>query len=168
MKRKRVLVIGHRSPDSDSVCSAIGYAYFKNILDNTQVYVPCAAGTLNPETESILERFGLEPPVLVASVAATVADMDLNRPTSISPRDSILDAANLVKEKRIRSLPVADEDGRLLGIVDTQHLAVFFAERLDIEGLSISPVQLHLLISALQGKVLANTGRVTMLGGTCS
>ncbi|ACA58906.1 putative manganese-dependent inorganic diphosphatase [Candidatus Desulforudis audaxviator] len=165
MKRKRVLVVGHRSPDSDSVCAAIGYAYFKNILDDTQVYVPCAAGSLNPETEYILERFGLEPPVQVASVAATVADMDLNRPISISPRDSILDAANLIKEKRIRSLPVVDEDGRLLGIVDTLHLAVFFAERLDIEGLSVSPVQLHLLISALQGKVLANTGRVTTLGG---
>jgi manganese-dependent inorganic pyrophosphatase len=165
VKRKRVLVIGHNSPDSDSVCAAIGYAYFKNILDSSQIYVSCMAGPPNPETEYILERFGLEPPLQVASVAATVADLDLDRPISISPRDSILDAANIIKEKRIRSLPVVDENGQLLGIVDTQHLAVFFAEQLDIESLSITPVQLHLLISALQGKVLANTGRMTMLGG---
>ncbi|MBE0466942.1 MAG: putative manganese-dependent inorganic diphosphatase [Candidatus Desulforudis sp.] len=165
MKRKRVLVIGHRSPDSDSVCSAIGYAYLKNILDDSQVYVPCVAGPLNQETAYILERFGLEPPVRVDTVAATVADMDLHRPISVSPRDSILDATQLIKDKHIRSLPVVDDDGRLSGIVDTLNLAGFFAERQDIEGLSMSPVQLNLLISALQGKVLANTGRVTTLGG---
>lgn len=165
MKRRRVLVIGHRSPDSDSVCAAIGYAYLKNILDDSQVYVPCVAGLLNQETTCILEQFGLEPPVRVDSVAATVADMDLHRPISVSPRDSILDATQLIKDKHIRSLPVVDDDGRLAGIVDTLNLAGFFAERQDIEGLSMSPVQLNLLISALQGKVLANTGRLTTLGG---
>ncbi len=56
MKSNRVLVIGHRSPDSDSVCAAIGYAYFKNLLDEANLYVPCAAGPLNHETAYILER----------------------------------------------------------------------------------------------------------------
>ncbi|RJX20114.1 MAG: putative manganese-dependent inorganic diphosphatase [Desulforudis sp.] len=165
MKSNRVLVIGHRSPDSDSVCAAIGYAYFKNLLDEANLYVPCAAGPLNHETAYILENFGLEPPVRIDSVAATVADMNLNKPISVSPGNSILDITHQIREKHIRSLPVVDADNRLLGIVDTLDLAVFYAERLEIEGMSANPVQLSLLISALQGKVLANTGKVTTLSG---
>lgn len=62
MKKKRVLVIGHRAPDSDTVCSAIGYAYLKNHLDKSQLYVPCRAGALNEETALVLERYNLETP----------------------------------------------------------------------------------------------------------
>jgi manganese-dependent inorganic pyrophosphatase len=165
MKRNRVLVIGHRSPDSDCVCSAIGYAYFKNILDEAQLYVACATGPLNQETSYILERFGLEPPVRVESVDATVADMHLSKPISVSPEHPILDATHLIRDKHLRSLPVVDTDNKLLGIVDALNLAVFYAKRPDIEGLSESPVQLSLLVSTLQGKVLANTGKVTALSG---
>ncbi|MEW6726361.1 MAG: putative manganese-dependent inorganic diphosphatase [Bacillota bacterium] len=165
MKNSRVLVIGHRSPDSDSVCAAIGYAYFKNLLDETHLYVPCATGPLNQETAFILERFGLEPPMRIDSVAATVADMDLSKPISVSPEDSLLDVAHLIRNRNIRSLPVVDTDNRLLGIVHSLDLALFFAERIEIEGLFVSPVQLSLLVSALQGKVLANTGKVSALSG---
>jgi manganese-dependent inorganic pyrophosphatase len=165
MRKDRVLVVGHRTPDSDSVCAAIGYAYFKNLLDESQLYVPCAAGPLNQETQYILERFGLEPPVRLDSVAATVADMQYSKPIAVSPDHSILHVTHLIKNKHLRSIPVVDADNKLLGVIDTLHLAVLYAERLEIEGLAASPVQLSLLVSVLQGKVLANTGKVTALSG---
>jgi len=62
MKKKRVLVIGHRAPDSDAFCSAIGHAYFKNHLDKSRLYGPCLAGALNEETALVLERYNLETP----------------------------------------------------------------------------------------------------------
>ena len=165
MSRERVLVIGHRSPDSDAVCAAIGYAYFKNMVDRSRLYVACAAGPLNPETSYIVERFGLEPPVQVESVAATVADMTLSRPITLSPGHSILDAIRLIREKHLYSLPVVDAENRLVGVIDAPNLAAFHAQQLDIEALSESPVQLSLLVSALNGRILANPGKVSTLAG---
>lgn len=165
MKKKRVLVTGHRTPDSDSVCSAIGYAYFKNHLDKTKLYVPCRAGALNEETSFVLERFNLETPVRVDSVVATVEDMDIEKPTSVSPGHTMMDIAHLIKNRNIQSFPVVDTENRLLGIVDKMDLAGHYVERLEIENLSDTPIDLSHLISALRGKILANTGKTKLLQG---
>lgn len=165
MKRKRVLVIGHRVPDSDSVCSAIGYSYFKNHLDKTRLYVPCRAGALNEETTFILKRFNLEIPLNIDTVVATVEDMDLKKPISVSPGQTIMDVAHLVKDKNIQSFPVVDPENRLIGIIDRMHLSVHYVEQLEAESLLATPIDLDLLISVLQGKVFANTGKVRALSG---
>jgi manganese-dependent inorganic pyrophosphatase len=165
MKKKRVLVIGHRAPDSDAVCSAIGYAYFKNHLDKTQLYVPCRAGALNEETTFILERFGSEIPLRVDSVAATVEDMDIEKPVSVSPEQTMMDIGHLIKDRNIQSFPVVDRENRLIGIVDKMDLAVHYVERLEIENLSATPIDLKHLTSALHGKIMANTGKMKSLQG---
>ena len=165
MKKKRVLVIGHRAPDSDSVCSAIGYAYFKNHLDKSRLYVPCRAGALNEETTFILERFSLETPLRVDSVAATVEDMDIEKPISVSPEQTIMDIGYLIKDRNIQSFPVVDTENRLIGIVDKMDLAIHYVERLEMESLSAIPIDLNLLMSALHGKILANTGKKRSLQG---
>ena len=165
MKKKRVLVIGHRAPDSDAVCSAIGYAYFKNYLDKTRLYVPCRAGTLNEETTFILERFNLETPVRIDSVVATVEDMDIEKPVSVSPEQTMMDIGYLIKDRNIQSFPVVDAENRLLGIVDKMDLAVHYVERLEMENLSAIPIDLSHLMSALHGKIQANTGKMKQLSG---
>ena len=165
MKKKRVLVIGHRAPDSDAVCSAIGYAYFKNHLDKTRLYVPCRAGTLNEETTFILERFNLETPVRIDSVVATVEDMDIEKPVSVSPEQTMMDVGYLIKDRNIQSFPVVDAENRLLGIVDKLDLVVHYVERLEMENLSAIPIELSHLMSALQGKIQANTGKMKQLSG---
>ncbi len=165
MKKKRILVIGHRAPDSDAVCSAIGYAYFKNHLDKSRLYVPCRAGALNEETSFILERFNLEIPLRVDSVAATVEDMDIEKPISVSPEHTMMDIGYLIKDRNIQSFPVVDTENRLLGIVDKMDLAVHYVERLEIENLSANPTDLSHFMSALHGKILANTGKTKSLQG---
>ena len=165
MKKKRVLVIGHRAPDSDAVCSAIGYAYFKNHIDKTRLYVPCRAGALNEETSFVLERFNLETPLRVDSVAATVEDMDIKKPISVSPEQTMMNIGYLIKDRNIQSFPVVDTENRLIGIVDKMDLAVHYVERLEIENLSAIPVDLSHLMSALRGKILANTGKMKALQG---
>lgn len=165
MKKKRVLVIGHSTPDSDAVCSAIGYAYFKNHLDKTRLYVPCRAGALNEETAFVLERFNLETPLRVDSVAATVEDMDIEKPISVSPEHTMMDIGYLIKDRNIQSFPVVDGQNRLLGIVDKMDLAVYYVERLEMENLSAIPIGLSPLMSALHGKILANTGKIKSLQG---
>ena len=165
MKKKRVVVIGHRAPDTDAVFSAIGYAYFKNHLDKTRLYIPCRAGALNEETAFVLERFNLVTPMRVHSVAATVEDMDIERPISVLPEQTMMDIANLIKDRNTQSFPVVDTENRLLGIVDKMDLAVHYVERLEIEHLSAIPIDLNHLVPALHGKILANTGKIKSLSG---
>jgi len=165
MKKNRVLVIGHRAPDSDSVCSAIGYAYFKNHLDKKRLYIPCRAGALNEETSFVLERFNLETPIRVDSVVATVEDMDIKKSISVLPEHTMIDIAHLIKNRNIQSFPVVDRENRLLGIVDKIDLAVHYVEQLEIENLSDTPIDLSHLMSVLSGKILANTGKMKLLQG---
>lgn len=58
---KSVFVIGHRNPDTDSICSAICYAHLKQILTG-QEHIACRAGQINPETKFVLDHFKVEPP----------------------------------------------------------------------------------------------------------
>jgi len=162
---KRVLVVGHKNPDSDSVCSAIGYAYFKNLIDKTKLYIPCMAGAINKEIKYILERFDIETPMVIDSVVATVNDMDLKGPITASPEDCIRDIGRLIRKKNIRSLPVIDSGGRLLGIVGKEQLSEHYIERVEIEDLSVTPIDLNVLLSALDGRILANTGKVELVTG---
>jgi len=74
---KRVFVIGHRNPDSDSICAAIAYAYFKNTVDKKYLYIPARAGALLKETQFILDYFKVETPILITNLSSTVSDLNL-------------------------------------------------------------------------------------------
>jgi manganese-dependent inorganic pyrophosphatase len=162
---KRVFIIGHKNPDSDSVCSAIGYAYLKNVLDKKYLYVPARAGDLNNETEFVLERFEIESPMEIESLAATVRDMQLKRPIVASPNDAIRDAASLMKGKNIRTVPVVDVSKKLVGIVGLKDIAEYYIDHLGFGDLSTTPVDLNILISTLNGQVIANPGRIEKITG---
>jgi len=162
---KQVFIIGHKNPDSDSVCAAIGYAYLKNVLDKTYLYVPARAGDLNNETEFVLKRFEIESPMEIESLAATVSDMPLKKTIVASPNDSIRDAASLMKEKNIRTVPVVDVSKKLVGIVGLKDIAEYYIDHLGFGDLSTTPVDLNILISTLNGQVIANPGRVEKVTG---
>ena len=72
----KVYVIGHKNPDTDSVCAAVGYAYLKNALSKGTVYEPKKAGALNAETRYVLERFGVEEPETVTNVGTQLTDIE--------------------------------------------------------------------------------------------
>ncbi len=65
----KIYIIGHKSPDLDSVAAAISYARFKNTRENTDKYVPAIAGEINKETRFVLEKFDFEVPEKLNSVA---------------------------------------------------------------------------------------------------
>ena len=163
--QKQVFVIGHITPDSDSVCSAIGYAYFKNVLDKQYLYVPARAGSLNSETKFVLERFKIESPMEIESLAATVSDMDLKDPIVASLNNSIRDAATLIREKNIRTVPVVDSDKKLLGLIGLKDIAEYYIGNLGRKDLSTTPIDLNILVSTLNGKVIVNPNKIESLKG---
>src|SRR5512134_815751 len=140
--KKIVYVIGHKNPDTDSVCSAIGYSHFKNVTDKRFLFVPARAGNINEETRFVLERFGVPGPIEMESIAATVSDLPMNKPITVRERDSVQALAQLMKDTGVRSLPVVDDTGRVSGIVGLKDIARHYMESAGFSDLSQAPISL--------------------------
>ena len=83
LKERKILVVGHKNPDTDSICSAIAYAEFKN-RTGSGVYEPRRAGEINAETKYVLDRFGVPVPEYIGDVGAQVCDMEIRRTPGIA------------------------------------------------------------------------------------
>jgi manganese-dependent inorganic pyrophosphatase len=162
---KTVYVVGHTTPDTDSVCSAIAYAYFKNVTDKRYVFTPARAGKLNHETSFVLNRFGVPAPAEIDSLVATVSDLDLKRPIAVGVRDSVQALAQLMREQGVRSVPVVDEAGRLAGVVGLKDIARHYMDSVGFADLSKAPIELDILLKTLDGRVISNTKQLTVLTG---
>lgn len=162
---KTVYVVGHTTPDTDSVCSSIAYAYFKNITDKRHLFMPVRAGKLNHETAFVLEKFGVPPSAEIDSLAATVNDLDLKRPIAVGVRDSIQVLALLMREKGVRSVPVVDESGKLAGVAGLKDIARHYMDSVGFADLSKAPIEIDILLKTLDGRVISNTKQVTVLTG---
>ena len=162
---KTVYVVGHTTPDTDSVCSAIAYAYFKNITDKRYLFTPVRAGKLNHETTFVLKKFGVPVSVEIDSLVATVNDLDLKRPISVGVRDSIQALALLMREKGVRSVPVADDAGRLAGVVGLKDIARHYMDSVGFADLSKAPIELDILLKTLDARVISNSKQITVLTG---
>ncbi|HUI45293.1 MAG TPA: putative manganese-dependent inorganic diphosphatase [Nitrospirota bacterium] len=164
-KVKTVYVVGHTTPDTDSVCSSIAYAYFKNITDKRYLFTPVRAGKLNHETAFVLEKFGVPPSAEIDSLVATVSDLELKRPIAVGVRDSIQILALLMREQGVRSVPVVDDSGRLAGVVGLKDIARHYMDSVGFADLTKAPIELDILLKTLEGRVISNTKQMTVLTG---
>jgi manganese-dependent inorganic pyrophosphatase len=164
-KVKTVYVVGHTTPDTDSVCSSIAYAYFKNVTDKRFLFTPVRAGKLNHETAFVLEKFGVPPSAEIDSLVATVSDLELKRPIAVGVRDSIQVLAVLMREQGVRSVPVIDDSGRLAGVVGLKDIARHYMDSVGFADLTKAPIELDILLKTLDGRVISNTKQITVLTG---
>ena len=165
-RAKTVHVIGHTNPDADSVCSAIAYAHFKNVTDKRFLFTAARAGAVNDETRFVLDRFSVPAPVALESLAATVSDLDLSKPISITVDDSIQALALLMREKGVRAVPVVDATGRLAGIVGLKDIARHYMDSVGFANLNRTPVEIDILVKTLDGRIISNTKRRSVLTGS--
>ncbi len=155
MSDRKVLVVGHRNPDTDSICAAIGYAALKNKLSSGKhYYEACRAGQLNEETKYVLERFRVDAPKLISDVGSQVKDMDIRRTPGVSSHISMKRAWELMKELRVATLPVAAKDGRLEGLVVTVDIAMTFMDEMDSHLLATARTQYKNIIETINGTML--------------
>jgi manganese-dependent inorganic pyrophosphatase len=120
-----VLVIGHRNPDTDAICSAIGYAEFK-LRTGMKDVVAARCGDTNERINFVLQTFGVPAPRFVADVSPKVKDVMHGRVVSVSPRASVVEALAIMDERNIRVLPVLDEDRRCRGLLSVFKASKFF------------------------------------------
>ncbi len=134
-----VLVIGHKNPDNDAICSAVGYAYLQNELarraadrdDVTYEYKPVRLGPLPLETAWVLDEGNLPVPDLIHHVYARVSDVMTQNPVSISRHASLLEAGRALRTNNIRALVVCNDDGTYYGLITTRMIANRYIEATD-------------------------------------
>ena len=120
-KMNQVFVVGHRHSDTDSIVSAIAYAELKKALGMEAV--ACRLGPINDETNYVLNRFGVEKPMLLKDARAVLGEIDMDPARTIPLSASIKDAMDAMSEDR-RPLAVVDDLGRLIGIVTNSNLSM--------------------------------------------
>jgi len=144
-----VLICGHRHPDTDSIVSALAYAELKNQMGQPAIAV--RAGEVNIETQHVLNRFGFDPPVPVYDVRMQVRDLDYDQTGVLRAEMPLISAWEMMKGQNVRSLPIVDETGRLVGLVTAGRAAEY-----DLQT-AIDPkldVAFQNLICALEGSRL--------------
>jgi len=117
-----VYVSGHRNPDTDSICSAIAYAYLKRISEGINA-IPVRLGPINRETKFVLDYFGVEEPIFIENVYTQVQDIKFDKPLVFKENTSMFEAWNTMMEKNIRTIAVVDEENKLIGIATVGDLA---------------------------------------------
>lgn len=182
MKKKEILIFGHRNPDTDSICSAIACAYLKNQMvkmakehqvdyfgkiDTDAVYVPKRAGVINPETDYVLKRFGVNPPAYLQDVRKQVADINVRKLDGIPRKLSLKRAWRLMRTVNAATLPIIDENGIMEGLITIGDIARAYMAVFDNGILSAAGTSYENVLDALDGTMLVgdkeayiNEGRI--------
>ena len=149
----KVYVIGHKNPDTDSICSAIAYANLKRILTGEE-YTAVRAGRINEETKYVLERFDVDTPEFLSNVSLQVKDMDINRVEGISGETSIKDAWKMMKERNMRTMPIV-KDNCLEGLITIGDIATSYMDVHDSQILAKAHTPYANIIKTLDGFLVA-------------
>ncbi|MBE6074708.1 MAG: putative manganese-dependent inorganic diphosphatase [Selenomonas ruminantium] len=149
---KPIYTIGHRNPDTDSICSAIGYAHLKQALG--QNVVPARAGKVNAETKYALEHFKVEQPLLLTDLYPRVKDITMDCQIVVKQHDTLRHLGEVMREHELKSVPVTDSKGLLVGIVTVSDLAKRYFQELSMQNLSEMRVRYRDLIAATDSEVL--------------
>lgn len=152
--QERIFVIGHKNPDTDSICSAIAYADIKNRTSQKVKYIPKRAGQINEETEYVLNRFGMLPPGYLSNIGTQVKDMDIRMSPDADKSMSLKNAWDLMMEKSIVSLPIRDKEGQLEGLITIGDIAKTYMDTTDSYLLSRARTQYRRIAETVAGTVI--------------
>ena len=149
---KPVYVIGHRNPDTDSICSAIAYAALKQ--KEGENAIAARAGQINSETQYALDYFKAEVPTLIVDLYPRVRDIMLDCTAVVKETDNLRYLGRVLQENNLRSIPVMNDDGRMVGIVTVSDLAQRYFEELNMQDLGESSVSLKAVVDIIEGEVV--------------
>lgn len=148
-----VWIVGHKNPDTDSICAAIAYAALKNQTEREH-YVPKRAGAMNGETQYVLEYFGVEAPEEVSDVGAQVKDINIRRTAGVREGITLKKAWELMQTERVVTLPIVNESRKLAGVISNNDIAMCYMEVSNQESLSQARPRYHNIIETLNGTLL--------------
>lgn len=154
INKPTVCVVGHKNPDTDSICSAISYAWLKNAVDPNHNYIPCRAGTPNAETLFVLEQFGADIPAYLDNIGTRVKDMEIRTVPGEGRSISVKEAWEIMREQNVFTLPVTNEDGLLEGLITTNDIAKSYMEEYDSAIVSKAKTPYRNILKTLEAEMI--------------
>ena len=146
--KDRIYITGHKNPDTDSICAALAYADYKNGSGEVEA-IPVRLGDINLETRFILDYFGLEAPELIETVRLSVSDLSFDKVAPVSSEISLRMALALMKKNNLNSLPVVDDDEKLIGMITISDIIQNYIDVWDSTVLGRSGTSLDNIIDTL-------------------
>ncbi len=162
--QEKIYIMGHKNPDSDSICSALAYAEYKNSIG--QEAVPVRLGEISRETEFILNYFGVEKPILKETVRLSIGDIDYDRIAPISPDISIKMALSIMETTGLNSIPVVDDSKKLIGMISASDIIKKYIDVWDNTILAKSGATLDNILDTLSAEPIYTSNERPLRGKT--
>ena len=162
VNRRAIKVIGHRNPDTDSICSAVAYSNLKNILDPDRPCKPCRAGLINRETEFVLDYFKVPLPQLYTDVSPHIRDVDIRPAEGVDGEMSLRRAWMIMRDQELDTLCVIDGERNLQGVITVKDVATANMDGIDPNTLRKAGTSYQNILEILNGTVLVGdvTGKL--------
>lgn len=152
-RRRKTIVIGHKNPDTDSICSAICYANLKQVITGEE-YMPGRAGTVNEETQFVLNYFGMEAPNYIENVKTQVRDIDIRETQGVNRNLSLKKAWRIMQEAGVVTIPAVTDEGMLEGLITVGDIAKSYMNVYDSNILSKANTQYANIVETLEGAMM--------------
>ena len=152
--KRKICVVGHKNPDTDSICSAISYAYLKNQTDEECRYVAVRAGQISAETQYVLERFKTDAPRLLDNIGTRVKDMDIRRVPGVRSNISLKDAYTLMTTQNVYTLPITNEKNQITGLITINDIAKSYMEEQDSSIVSVAKTPYRNILETLEAEMV--------------
>lgn len=153
IKKEKVFVLGHKNPDTDSICSAICYANLKNKLNENVEYIAMRAGHLNEESQYVMERFGVQPPVYIKDVRTQVRDIEIRETEGVDQDISLKTAWSLMRDENVVTLPIT-KGNKLVGLITIGDIATSYMDVYDSRILATAKTKYKNILETLDGQLV--------------
>ena len=164
MEQTPIIVVGHKNPDTDSICSAIAYANLKNqIAPGT--CIPKRAGNLNNETNFVLNYFKMDTPDLIEDVNTQVMDIEYRKTPGIKDTITIKEAWKMMRELDVVTLPIVTQNNMLEGIITINDIAKSYMDVYDNNILAMAKTPYSNLVEVLEGNLVAGNPHNHIVNG---
>lgn len=152
-KKEKIYVLGHKNPDTDSICSAIAYAYLKNQVSSG--YVAGRCGEVNNETRFVLDYFHIEQPEFIDNVRTQIKDIEIRNVEGENSSISLKTAWEIMKNKNMVTLPVVDSENKLEGLITVSDIAKSYMDVYDSKIIGKAHTPYKNLVETLNGEFVA-------------
>ncbi len=162
-KNDKVYVLGHKNPDTDSICSAIAYAWLKN--QKIDRYVAARCGSINEETKFVLNYFNMPMPEFIQNVSTQVRDIEIRKVEGVSSHISLKSAWEIMKENNLVTLPIITEENKLEGLITVSDIAKSYMDVYDSTIIAEAKTPYRNLVEILNGEMLVGNIDDIISGG---
>ncbi len=158
-RRKKINIVGHKNPDTDSICAALSYCWLKKQIDPKGEYEARRAGSVNRESQFVLDYWKMKAPRLIMSVSPQMKDIDFRIQPGIDGEMSLREVWKKMREEDIETLCITTPEQELQGLVSVTDIMNINMNLLDNGILATAKTPYKNLIATLEAELISGLHR---------